>query len=192
LFGRSSARDFEKNRPDKKNRFTMAPPTSVANAAPATATLPAPRRSSKLLIGLVLAVGVLAAAGAAAYFLLPRFTGAAATETAKPPVPEKPIFVMLDPLTVNLQSEGRSRFLQIGMALRVRDEHAKAQIVEFMPELRSRLLVQLSNRAPESLVTPEQKAKLAEEIRSALNAPLTPQMPELGVSSVSFNIFVVQ
>ncbi|WP_295977783.1 flagellar basal body-associated protein FliL [uncultured Variovorax sp.] len=171
----------------------MAPPTSVANAAPANATLPAPRRSSKLLIGLVLAVGVLAAAGAAAYFLLPRFTGgAAATETAKPPVPEKPIFVMLEPLTVNLQAEGRSRFLQIGMALRVRDEQAKARIVEFMPELRSRLLVQLSNRPPESLVTPEDKARLAEEIRTALNAPLTPQTPELGISSVSFNIFVVQ
>jgi len=192
LFGRSSARDFEKNRPDKKNRFTMAPPTSVANAAPASASLPPPRRSPKLLIGIVLAVGLLAAAGAAAYVFLPRFTGAASAETAKPPVPEKPIFVMLDPLTVNLQSEGRSRFLQIGMALRVRDEHAKAQIVEFMPELRSRLLVHLSNRAPESLVTPEDKARLAEEIRTALNAPLTPETPELGISSVSFNIFVVQ
>lgn len=170
----------------------MAPPTSVATAAPTNATLPSSRRSPKLLIGLVLAVGVLAAAGAAAYVFLPRLTGAASTAAAKPPVPEKPIFVMLDPLTVNLQSEGRSRFLQIGMALRVRDEHAKAQIVEFMPELRSRLLVQLSNRAPESLVTPEDKARLAGEIRNALNAPLTPETPELGISSVSFNIFVVQ
>ncbi|WP_432727127.1 flagellar basal body-associated protein FliL [Variovorax sp. W6] len=170
----------------------MAPPTSVANAAPAIATLPSPRRSPKLLIGIVVAVGLLAAAGAAAYVFLPRFMGAPATAEAKPAAPEKPIFVMLDPLTVNLQAEGRSRFLQIGMALRVRDEQAKARIVEFMPELRSRLLVQLSNRPPESLVTPEDKARLAEEIRAALNAPLTPDTPELGVSSVSFNIFVVQ
>jgi flagellar FliL protein len=68
-------------------------------------------------------------------------------------VPEKPIFVALEPLTVNLQSEGRPRFLHVGMALKVRDEQAKAQIVEFMPELRSRLLMLLSNRPPESLVT---------------------------------------
>lgn len=123
----------------------MAPPTTVA-----TASLPAPARSSKLLIWIVVAVGLAAAAGAAAYFLLPRFTGggASAAEAPKPSAPEKPIFVMLDPLTVNLQAEGRSRFLQIGMALRVRDERAKAQIVEFMPELRSRLLVLLSNRPP--------------------------------------------
>ncbi|HEX7864177.1 MAG TPA: flagellar basal body-associated protein FliL [Variovorax sp.] len=172
----------------------MAPPTSVATAAPASAALPAPRRSSKLLVGIVVAVGLIAAAGAAAYVFLPRFMGDAASTAApaKAPVPEKPIFVMLEPLTVNLQSEGRSRFLQIGMALRVRDEHSKAQIVEFMPELRSRLLVLLSNRPPESLVTPEDKAKLADEIRKALNTPLTPETPELGISSVSFNIFVVQ
>ena len=69
---------------------------------------------------------------------------------------------MLDPLTVNLQSEGRGRFLQIGMALRVRDEQTKAQLVEFMPEVRSRLLLLLSNRAPDSIVSPEDKAKLAE------------------------------
>lgn len=171
----------------------MASSSPAATVAPAASAMPAPRRFPKLLIGLVVAVGVIAAAGAAAYVFLPRFMGAGATaEAARPPAPEKPIFLMLEPLTVNLQSEGRSRFLQIGMALRVRDEHAKAQIVEFMPELRSRLLVVLSNRPPESLVTPEDKARLAEEIRTTLNAPLTPETPELGIASVSFNSFVVQ
>lgn len=168
----------------------MATSSPVATAA-ASAAQPASRRSSKLLIGLVIAFGI-AAAGAAAYAFLPRFMGTPAAEVAKAPAPAKPIFVMLDPLTVNLQSEGRSRFLQIGMALKVRDEQAKAQIVEFMPELRSRLLVLLSNRPPESLVTSDDKAKLAEEIRGALNAPLAAGMPELGIASVSFNSFVVQ
>ena len=59
----------------------------------------------------------------------------------------------LEPLTVNLQAEGRAKFLHVGMALKVRDEPAKAQIVEFMPELRSRALMLLSNRQPESLVS---------------------------------------
>lgn len=168
-------------------------PVATAAAPLSAASSSAPRRSSKLLIGLVIAVGI-AAACAAAYVFVPRLMGSAAApaETAKAPTPEKPIFVMLDPLTVNLQSEGRSRFLQIGMALKVRDEPAKAQIVEFMPELRSRLLVLLSNRPPESLVTSDDKAKLAEEIRKALNAPLASGMPELGIFSVSFSTFVVQ
>jgi flagellar FliL protein len=74
----------------------------------------------------------------------------------------------------------------------VRDEPAKAQIVEFMPELRSRVLMLLSNRPPESLVTTEDKSKLAEEIRTALNAPLAAGCPPQGIFSVSFNTFVVQ
>ncbi len=167
----------------------MATSSSAANAIPADT---GSRRSSKLLIGLLIAAG-LVVAGGAAYVLVPRFMGSPATaETAKAPVPEKPIFLMLDPLTVNLQSEGRGRFLQIGMALRVRDEQTKAQLVEFMPEVRSRLLLLLSNRAPDSIVSPEDKAKLAEEIRKALSTPLTAGSPELGISSVSFNTFVVQ
>jgi flagellar FliL protein len=115
-----------------------------------------------------------------------------AAEPAKAAEPEKPIFLMLEPLTVNLQSEGRSRLLQIGMALRVPDEKTKAQIVEYMPELRSRLLMLLSNRTPDTLVTPEGKAKLAEEIRNTLNTPLAAGLPPLGISNVSFNTFVVQ
>ena len=169
----------------------MASSSSVATAA--SAAQPASKRSSKLVIGLVIAVG-LAAVAAAAYTFVPRFLAphAASEETVKAPVPEKPIFLALEPLTVNLQSEGRPRFLQIGMALRVPDEQTKARIVEFMPELRSRLLVLLSNRPPESLVTSDDKAKLAEEIRKALNAPLASGMPELGIFSVSFSTFVVQ
>lgn len=168
--------------------------TSNPAATAASATLPAPRRSSKLLIGLAIAVG-LVAVSAAAYVFVPRFMNASASasaEPAKPPAPEKPIFLALEPLTVNLQSEGRPRFLQIGMALRVPDEHTKAQIVEYMPELRSRLLMLLSNRTPDTLVTPEGKAKLAEEIRTALNTPLAAGQPPLGISNVSFNTFVVQ
>lgn len=167
----------------------MATSSSAANAIPAE---PGSRRSPKLMIGLLLAVG-LVAVGAAAYMLVPRFMGTPATaETAKAPVPQKPIYLMLDPVTVNLQSEGRGRFLQVGMALRVRDEQTKAQLVEFMPEVRSRLLMLLSNRSPDSVVSPEDKARLAEEIRKALSTPLSAGAPELGIASVSFNTFVVQ
>lgn len=169
----------------------MATSTPVATAIPGAP--PASRRSSKLLIGLAIAVG-LAAVAAAAYTFVPRFMNPTsdAAAPAKVAAPEKPIFLMLEPLTVNLQSEGRARFLQIGMALRLPDEQTKAQIVEYMPELRSRLLMLLSNRTPDTLVTPEGKARLAEEIRNTLNTPLAVGQPPLGISNVSFNTFVVQ
>ena len=159
----------------------MATQTSVTAA-------PAAPRSSKLLIGLLVGVSLLAAGAAAYIFVGPRLTQA---EAAKP-MPEKPIFVTLEPMTVNLQGEGRAKFLHVGMALKVRGEPSKAQIVEFMPELRSRALMLLSNRSADSLVSPEDKAKLAEEIRVELNRPLNSELPEQGITSVAFNTFVVQ
>lgn len=152
---------------------------------------PATGRSSKLVIVLlsVALVGVLAAAGGY-YFMTQREAAAPAAPAAA--VPEKPIFVTLDPLTVNVRSDGRPRFLHVGMALKVRDEQTKARIVEFMPEVRSRLLLLLSNRPPESLVTTEDKARLAEEIRFELSRPLGAGVPPQEIASVSFNTFMVQ
>jgi flagellar FliL protein len=162
----------------------------MATTPQATVAAPAPRSSSKLLVGMLIAVSLVAVAAVGYVFLAPRLGGT--SEAAKAPVPEKPIFVTLEPITVNLQAEGRARLLHVGMALKVRDEAAKAQIVEFMPELRSRLLLLLSNRQPDSLVSAEDKAKLADEILAALNLPLAADKAPQGIASVSFNTFVVQ
>lgn len=160
----------------------------MATSTPAATAIPAAPRSSKLLIVLLVGVGVLAACAAAYVFLGHRDAPA---ESAKVVV-EKPIFVPMEPLTVNLQSEGRGKFLHVGIALKMRDEPSKAQVTEFMPELRSRALLLLSNRAPDSLMTTDDKTKLADEIRTELNRPLNDKLPEQGIAGVSFNTFVVQ
>jgi flagellar FliL protein len=156
-------------------------------SSPTLATPPA--RAPKLLIAALVAVSLCAVA--LATYAITRGQPA----TAEPPAVQaldKPIFVTLEPLTVNVQTEGRSRFLHVGVALKVRDEQAKAQIVEFMPELRSRALLLLSNRQPDSLVSTEDKARLADEILAELNRPLGDALPPQGITSVSFNTFVVQ
>jgi len=140
------------------------------------------------MIGLLVGVAVLAA-GAAGYMYF-EHRSAAPAEAAKPP-PEKPIFVTLEPMTVNLQAEGR-KYLHVGMSLKVKDEAAKAQIVEFMPELRSRALLLLSNRTPDTLMSTEDKSRIADEVRNELNRPLNDTLPPQGIASVSFNTFVVQ
>ncbi|WP_431273531.1 flagellar basal body-associated FliL family protein [Variovorax ureilyticus] len=130
------------------------------------------------------------AAGAAGYMYFQHKSGAAPAEAAKP-VPEKPIFVTLEPMTVNLQAEGR-KYLHVGISLKVKDEASKAQIVEFMPELRSRALLLLSNRTPDTLMSTEDKTRIAAEVQSELNRPLNDTLPPQGITSVSFNTFVVQ
>jgi flagellar FliL protein len=51
------------------------------------------------------------------------------------------------------------------MTLKVRDEKTKAQIVEFMPELRSRALMLLSNRSPTRWCRPRTSPSWPNEIR---------------------------
>ncbi len=161
---------------------------ATSSSLPTAAAAP---RSSKLLIGLLVLTSLAALAGGG--FALSRSSlFAQEAPAAAPKAMPKPIFVTLEPLTVNVQSEGRSRFLHIGMALKVNDEQAKAQLVEFMPELRSRLLLLLSNRQPETLLSTQDKAKLAEEIRTELNRPLSPEAQPQAIAGVSFNTFVVQ
>jgi flagellar basal body-associated protein FliL len=107
-------------------------------------------------------------------------------------LPAAPLFVALEPMTVNLQPGGRSRFLHAAVTLKVPDAKSQALVTQYLPEVRSRLLTVLSNRASDALITPEEKAKLAAEIMAALNQPLVPNLPSLKISSVMFTTFMLQ
>lgn len=139
---------------------------------------------------MVLAAGALLVLGAAAAFAYVVNGGQAQGAPAVQAI--KPIFMTLEPLTVNLQSEGKPRFLHLGVSLKVTDEHAQARISESMPELRSRLLLMLSNRDPATLLSPADKAALAEEIRKDLNGLLAAGLPAQDIRGVVFSAFVVQ
>jgi flagellar protein FliL len=155
---------------------------------PVAPSAAAPRFTPKLIMALALCI-VLVFAGAATLFYVLRGELVHAAPAAQE---VKPIFVTLEPLTVNLQSEGKPRFLHLGISLKVKDEHAQARISESTPELRSRLLLLLSNRDPATLLAPADKTALAEEIKRDLNGPLAAGAPAQGITGVAFNTFVVQ
>lgn len=146
------------------------------------------RFSPKLLVALA-AGASLCLGGALVYIIRPGLVQAASSAPAQQ---HKPIFVAMEPLTVNLQSDSKGRFLHIGVSLKVRDEQAQAQVAESLPELRSRLLLLLSDRQPDTLATPADKARLAEQIRDELNRPLAAGSAAHGITGVSFSAFVVQ
>ena len=156
---------------------------TIANDAPAV-----PKKSRLGLILIVL-TATLAAAGAAYYFTFMQNHGKSATAA---PVPETPIFVALEPFTVNLQADDRDRFLHIGLTLKVADAKTQAQIIQYLPETRSRILSLLSNRDPASLVSADDTSKLAAEILKALNKPLAGSQPPQHITNVLFTAFVVQ
>lgn len=156
---------------------------TIANDAPAV-----PKKSRLGLILIVL-TATLAAAGAAYYFTFMQNYGKSA---AAAPMPDTPIFVALEPFTVNLQADDRDRFLHIGLTLKVADAKTQAQIIQYLPETRSRILSLLSNRDPASLVSADDKSKLAAEILKALNKPLAGSQPPQHITNVLFTAFVVQ
>jgi flagellar FliL protein len=143
-------------------------------------------RSLSVALMALAALGMAGAAAAAAYYL-----GSNRSDTAVVR-PEEPIFLALEPLTVNLQGSGRSRFLHVGITLKLADAQSQGQITQYLPEVRSRALTALSNRDPESLIAAEDKAKLADDILAALSPPLTPTLPAQKISSVMFTTFMVQ
>jgi flagellar FliL protein len=160
--------------------------TSTLPAKPPSARPPSPR-----LIALMLSLLVLAAAAAAGatWYLSSRRAADTAPAAA---LPAAPLFVALEPMTVNLQPGGRSRFLHAAVTLKVPDAKSQALVTQYLPEVRSRLLTVLSNRASDALITPEEKAKLAADIMASLNQPLVANLPSLKISSVMFTTFMLQ
>lgn len=157
----------------------------------ATITAPKVNSPKSRMIGVVLGaiVAIVVVAGAAFYFGNSR----SASHAAPAPVVETPIFIALEPFTVNLQSEGRPRFLHIGVTLKVSDAKSQEQVTQYLPEARSRVLMLLSNRKPESLSTQEDKNQLSAEILKTLNKPFSPnRAQQQKINDVVFTAFVLQ
>lgn len=156
----------------------------------ATITSPKVNTPKSRMLGVALGaiVAIVVVAGAAYYLGNSRV----ASHAAPAPVVETPIFIALEPFTVNLQSEGRPRFLHIGVTLKVNDIKSQDQVTQYLPEARSRVLMLLSNRKPESLSTQEDKNQLSTEILKTLNKPFSPSNKPQQITDVVFTAFVLQ
>lgn len=127
----------------------------------------APKKSGKKkLIILIALVLVLAGGGggAAWFFLMKPADGAKVAEKKKPPA--KPVFSALDVFTVNLQDERGERFAQVGVTLELRDSATENELKERMPAVRNEILLLLSSKRIEELMSDEGKRELAQQIRT--------------------------
>jgi len=143
--------------------------------ATAAAAADAPKGGGKKkLIIILAAVLVLVLGGGAALLLLKKKPQvdengdpiveehAPAHAAPKPGTP--PVFVPLDPFTVNLADKEVDRFAQIGITLEVADAKTGDMIKTYLPAIRSNVLMVLSHKTSVELLTLEGKEKLAKEI----------------------------
>ena len=160
--------------------------TTTANQQPIV-----PAKSGKLKKILIIAVGAIVLLGAGAggaYFFLGKNHG-----PAKPAPEPPPVFFPLESLTVNLQSDdGTMHYLRAGLTLKLKDEKVQLLVTERMPEVRSRVLLALSNKHPEDLASLDGKHALAKELATLIGQPTESGGAPVHVDDVLFTEFVVQ
>jgi flagellar FliL protein len=162
-----------------------AAPAATANAAPA-----AKGGKKKLIIIIIAAVLVLVLGGGGAAFFLTKKPTVEGEETAdedgghakaeapaakaKPKHDPKhpPTFVPLDPFTVNLADRESERYAQVAVTLEIDDAKTADELKLYMPAIRNNILMVLSHKTAEQLLTRAGKEKLATAILYAAVRPL--------------------
>ena len=169
-------------------------PKAAAKATKAEAEAPevAPKKSRKKLIIIVVLLLLIAGGGGAAWFLLGHKDKEGAEKHAKVEAPKPPVFLVMEPFTLNLQSDGTDQFLQVGMTLQVATPEQVDLLKLYMPQVRSRLLLLLSSKRAVEINTADGKKKLSAEIIANVNQPFTPTGKKQEVSDVFFTSFVIQ
>jgi flagellar FliL protein len=167
-----------------------AAPAAVADAAP-----PAKGSKKKLIIIMAAALLVVLIGGGAAFFLLKKkpaeveedgSDGHAQTEAQEPGAKPKskhdpkhpPVFVALDPFTVNLADRDSERYAQIGVTLEIDDAKTGEDLKLYMPAIRNNILMVLSHKTSAQLLTRAGKEKLARSILYASVRPLGYEVEE--------------
>ena len=151
--------------------------------ATAAAGAAAPKAGgNKKLIIILAAVLVLVLAGGAGLLLMKKKSSAEEGDDADAaPAPvvhakkdsgKPPVFVPLDPFTVNLTDKEVDRFAQVGVTLQVDDEHVAEEVKKYLPAIRSNVLMVLSHKSSAELLTVEGKEKLAREIMREAVRPM--------------------
>ncbi len=175
-----------------------------------------PKKSKKLLI-IILAVVLLLVigGGGAAYVLLSKKTHAdedeeVAEETEAPAKKKSkkkekagpPVFVNMEPFTVNLVPETGDQYLQVILSTELESAEAEPQLKALLPKIRNNITLLLSSKKASELLPKEGKEKLAEELKNEINAVVSPEeeapkgkhaAPAEGpVKSVLFTSFIIQ
>lgn len=152
-------------------------------------TFPAKRKSSIWVILLVLIAVAATAGGGYSWWMLNKSKPA----TAKA-APVSPVFMPLETFTVNLITPDNNldRVLYIGLTLRLPDDTTRAKLNDYLPEVRSRLLLLLSRQSADSLSNEEGKQRLVGEIKNVLSPPMVKGQPNQVVSDVLFTAFILR
>ncbi|WP_394791793.1 flagellar basal body-associated protein FliL [Rhodoferax sp.] len=160
------------------------PEGNIVSAPAATEASAPPKAKGKKMIVIIGAVVLLLVIGGAVWFFFLRHPPAedgedgapAAQAEAKHTTP--PVFLPMDNMVVNLADPGGEKFAQVGITIGVTDQHVSDAVKANLPTIRSGVLLLISQRTSDELLTKEGKEKLAREILREVSTPLGYEVEE--------------
>jgi flagellar FliL protein len=167
-----------------------APPPDK-DAKPADKPAAKPGGKKKWLVISIVSLLVLGGGGGGAWWWLGG-AGAAKPAEAQAAAPRAPVFMNLEPFTVNLLEEDGEHYLQMSVVYQVADEKTTETMKAYLPVIRNRILLLLSSKRPSDLSTPAGKAKLVDELSAAVRESVPGTTPDRGVVQAFLGAFVVQ
>ena len=180
--------------------------SAVPAAAAAELDAAPPKNIKKRWLVIAAAAVVLAAAAASAWWALEPAAPAGAQVKAK----KAPVFLQLEPFTVNLVDKDVERFAQIGLTLEIADDKIGERIKLYLPAIRNGVLMILAQKSHAELLERSGKERLAREIAletmramglgaaaaappaSAAAAAAALDAPAAPVRAVHFSSFIIQ
>ncbi|MDR0777730.1 MAG: flagellar basal body-associated FliL family protein [Azonexus sp.] len=169
-----------------------------------------PNKGKKLLIVILLLLLMLVGGGIVALKLLADNPAADeddeyAEEVVKPKKPKKrdnsipPVFINLDPFTVNLVPETGDQYLQVALSLELDNPASEVTLKALMPRIRNDITLLLSSKKASELMTKEGKEELALALKDEVNLAVQQQprgkkgAPIQGpIEAVLFTSFIIQ
>jgi flagellar FliL protein len=161
-------------------------------ADPKADAAPPANNKKKLMVMAIMGVVVLALGGGAAWFFTRPAPEAGKEEKHKPAKVEKPVYVALEPFTVNLQPENGDQYLQLQMTLQASNDEQAERLKDNMARVRSRILLLLSGKKASEISTVEGKQQLGKEILATVKQPFVDKGEPQEVSDVLFTSFIIQ
>jgi flagellar FliL protein len=165
-----------------------------------------PKKSPLMLIIIALAALLVIGGAAAAYFIFFKAPVDEEVEVAhgekadkkkddhgkkkddKEKHADEPVNVDLEPFLVNLAEPKAKRFLKVSVTLQIKNEPTKAEVEKKLANIKNDILLLLSSKTIEDIITMEGKIRLKEEMMIRI----TKIVGEDKVTDIFFSQFVVQ
>ncbi|MGD8105676.1 flagellar basal body-associated protein FliL [Pantoea sp. FN0302] len=150
------------------------------------------KRSILIPVLLVVTLAACSVAGYVVWRTMNKTDGHQAAAKVEPPA--APVFYALDTFTVNLVNADNDpdRVLYVGFTLRLPNEETRLRMNDYLPEVRSRLLLLLSRQDSLKLASEQGKQELVEQIKQSLAPPLVKGQPPQVVNDVLFTAFILR